>query len=532
VSDERRQRGRGRWNIRIETWERGAGYTPTSGSTSAAGGAASSVVSAEVAALTEGVLKAMFMSKLNCVAAVVVTLGLLAAGALVFRAQAGDGPETRDPPPKKAAPAEQAGRPATPADGAPEPDKGQADLREMRGTWTRTFTETGVTIDGKPQPPREKKETYVIADGKLIILGEDGLIDDEWKFTIDPTQSPKAIDLANRRLGAELGIYELKADTLKIGFFSKSGKRPTEFNPELMAVWELRRDSRTPAKVAPRFANEPGCFWLVEPSGGWITSATLGTVLVVEKDSDGAALITLAGALPGSQRPEYRPVLLDKGKNRYLPERLRVGGISSRRDGTVVALSRWRMDSKVLPADKVSAIGIEVLTPEYHRLAARAAVERARKEGAEVLPWPEVGQTYDFVLTTADGKKVRARDLRGKVVLIDCWATWCSPCVALLPELKELYENCHKDGLEVIGVSFDEDAAKFKAKCAQLGLPWPQVLVPPDEKTRNLWNEVTGISGVPRLLLIDRDGVLRADQPARLKEEVARLLQEKPGEKK
>jgi peroxiredoxin len=307
-------------------------------------------------------------------------------------------------------------------------------------------------------------------------------------------------------------------------------KRPAAFTEKSQSLWELRRDSRTPAKVAPRFANAPGAVWMVEPDTPSRSLSTLGIVLVYEKDRDGAALITLAAALPGNRPPEYRPVLLDGAKKRYLPERLRGGG-SSGRHGAIVVLTRWRMDPKILPADKVALIGIEALTPEYHRLAARAAQERARQEGVEVLPWPEVGQAFDFTLTTADGHKVRGRDLRGKVVLIDCWATWCSPCVALLPQLKELYEKSHKDGLEVIGVSFDEDAAKLKKRCEELGLPWPQVIVPPDEKTRALWQEATGVGGIPQLFLIDRDGVLRAHDPARLKDEVARLLQQTPGKK-
>ena len=56
------------------------------------------------------------------------------------------------------------------------------------------------------------------------------------------------------------------------------------------------------------------------------------------------------------------------------------------------------------------------------------------------------------------------------------------------------------------------------------GLPWPQVLVPTDDKTRQLWGEITGIGGIPRLFLIDRQGVLRADNPAKLKDEIVPLL--------
>ena len=64
-----------------------------------------------------------------------------------------------------------------------------------------------------------------------------------------------------------------------------------------------------------------------------------------------------------------------------------------------------------------------MLTPEGVQLIARQAFARAQKEGVEVLPPPQVGQRYDFVLTTLDGQKIRSVDLNGKVVLLDCWST-------------------------------------------------------------------------------------------------------------
>jgi peroxiredoxin len=155
---------------------------------------------------------------------------------------------------------------------------------------------------------------------------------------------------------------------------------------------------------------------------------------------------------------------------------------------------------------------------------ARQAAERARKAAVEVPGFPEVGKTYDFALTTTDGKKIRARDLRGKVVLLDCWATGCSPCMDLLPEIKELYEKRHADGLEVLGINFDNDPEKAKETCRRLGLPWPQVVVPNDDATRQLWQEASGMGELPRVLLIDREGVLRADQAHELDKAVAELL--------
>jgi hypothetical protein len=127
--------------------------------------------------------------------------------------------------------------------------------------------------------------------------------------------------------------------------------------------------------------------------------------------------------IPGSRAPEYRPVLLDAAKKRYIPEVMSGGGQSGRNDGLAVALSRWRMDPKVLPAEKVAMIGVEMLSPDHHRAAARQARDQAQKEGLELLPYAEVGKPFAFTLTTTDGNKIRAVDYRGKVLIIDCWAT-------------------------------------------------------------------------------------------------------------
>jgi hypothetical protein len=99
--------------------------------------------------------------------------------------------------------------------------------------------------------------------------------------------------------------------------------------------------------------------------------------------------------------------------------------------------------------------------------------------------------------------------------------------MAKMPQLKELYEQHRKDGLEIIGVCLDHGADKARQTIQTKGLHWPQLFVPDEEKTRDLWGEATGIEGLPRLLLLDRSGVLRADcGPAELKDQMAKLLKE------
>lgn len=123
-------------------------------------------------------------------------------------------------------------------------------------------------------------------------------------------------------------------------------------------------------------------------------------------------------------------------------------------------------------------------------------------------------------------KPVRVEEARGHVVILDFWATWCPPCREKLPELKQLYAREHSRGLEIIGVSFDEDLAALRRFVAKEGLTWPQA------GDGRGWNrsELTrklGLTSLPTMWLIDRQGRLR-DIDARddLATKVARLLAE------
>ena len=101
----------------------------------------------------------------------------------------------------------------------------------------------------------------------------------------------------------------------------------------------------------------------------------------------------------------------------------------------------------------------------------------------------------------------------------------------MMPKLKAVYEKHHKDGLEIIGISLDQDAETVQKACQLHGMTWPQVLVPVDEKTRDLWYKAAGLASVRRLLLIDREGILHTDfQYEQLEDDVGKLL-ERPAEK-
>ena len=82
----------------------------------------------------------------------------------------------------------------------------------------------------------------------------------------------------------------------------------------------------------------------------------------------------------------------------------------------------------------------------------------------------------DFTLRSADGRNVRLDELRGQVVLVNFWATWCGPCREEMPRLDTLYQKYHKSGFVLLGVNVDDDPHTALATAAKLGVSFPVLL--------------------------------------------------------
>lgn len=111
----------------------------------------------------------------------------------------------------------------------------------------------------------------------------------------------------------------------------------------------------------------------------------------------------------------------------------------------------------------------------------------------------------DFALTDFNGKPLHLADYRGKLVLLNFWASWCGPCLEEMPRLSALQRNYGAAGLQVIGVSMDDEAAPVKRLLAKRPVDYPIGLG--DEK---LGERYGGILGLPQSFLIDRHGLILA----------------------
>jgi len=108
----------------------------------------------------------------------------------------------------------------------------------------------------------------------------------------------------------------------------------------------------------------------------------------------------------------------------------------------------------------------------------------------------------DFALERlADGASVRLSELRGRVVLVSFWATWCAPCEQEMPALERLYRELREEGFELLAVSVDTDAEAVRAFQERLGISFP-ILLDPEQRVAREYQTFR----FPESLLVDRDG--------------------------
>ena len=114
----------------------------------------------------------------------------------------------------------------------------------------------------------------------------------------------------------------------------------------------------------------------------------------------------------------------------------------------------------------------------------------------------------EISLPSPDGKEIALSSLKGKLVLIDFWASWCGPCRKEMPNVVKIYSKFKNKGFEIYGVSLDQDKEKWMEAITKDGINWPQV------SDLKYWDNVAAriynVQGIPYTVLIDKDGKIIA----------------------
>ena len=110
----------------------------------------------------------------------------------------------------------------------------------------------------------------------------------------------------------------------------------------------------------------------------------------------------------------------------------------------------------------------------------------------------------DFTLRSMGGPNLRLQEQRGRVVMVNFWATWCGPCRQEMPQLNRLYEKYKSSGFVLLGINVDDDTSNAASVAAKLGVTFP-VLLDTDKKVSREYD----LSTMPSTVIIDRDGKVR-----------------------
>ncbi len=156
-------------------------------------------------------------------------------------------------------------------------------------------------------------------------------------------------------------------------------------------------------------------------------------------------------------------------------------------------------------------------------VAAAALLTRPLSVHADV----NVGDAPQLSFRSLDGKTVDLKQLKGKLVLVDFWATWCGPCMAEAGHMVATNEKYHDKGLQIIGISLDDDRNAVTNIVKQQNFSWPQFF--DGQGWQNKYAKEWGVNSIPRTFLIDTEGkVVWTGHPGRMDEPLAQAFQKTP----
>ncbi len=140
------------------------------------------------------------------------------------------------------------------------------------------------------------------------------------------------------------------------------------------------------------------------------------------------------------------------------------------------------------------------------------AESEPQKDTTQVEPFkPKEGSLYlDLKFPAMNGTEVSLSEYvsSNKLTIVDCWASWCGPCMAEMPNLVQIYKKYHSNGLEIVGISFDKEQDAWMSAVQKQDMQWPQL------SELNGWEnqmmEKYDVQSIPCTFLISQDGIIQA----------------------
>lgn len=338
-----------------------------------------------------------------------------------------------------------------------------------------------------------------------------------------PLKAEDQFDAALKDLRASAAISppaELKGDQTKMAEWFK--EHESRITAEAQRLYELDPADPRRWEAAAIYVKAAGLQGMNPDTPRVRKALEIISLAAVATDVPETTAVELQAGLVMHHMAKVWLAQMQGGKPDLVPLRQSIDVFSKRfpdKDDNLVSFE-WAYVFVLSKQDESAATAwINKLTMHPNAKVAAQAKAQLRVESFRYNP-----PTIKF--TAMDGREVDFEQLRGKVVLVDFWATWCGPCVAEIPNVKAAYDKYHAHGFEVLGITLD--AAKDRQKVLKFiedrQLAWPQHL---DEVNKRNYIAVDwGIVGIPATFLFGQDGklVMKDVKGEALEREVKRLL--------
>jgi thiol-disulfide isomerase/thioredoxin len=348
-----------------------------------------------------------------------------------------------------------------------------------------------------------------------------GSADVESKFPVDfdgkdPVQPVK--DLSTFQTPGQLWVYILKLRSRPAG--SEEAAAANNGSIQLAGADFLKRWPKDPLRWDVKLGNDEAAIQLgMQAKGGFDAAKTEADLRQIAAAADAAQETKDSAAFDIAMIEVGKA---DDAKIEPLVAALHRDHPAAFDDDTLTTLLKPRLDK--YDDDKKAAL----LTPlaqsadpgiaDQAGALLRFATAKKKLEALKTAP-------LDLKFTALDGTQVDIAKLRGKVVLVDFWATWCGPCMEEAPNVVAAYKKYRDKGFEVIGISLDQKKEDVQRVTREQGMEWPQYF---DGKYWN--NEISssyGIESIPAMWLVDKKGmVVNQNAGDALEDNIEKLLAE------